>query len=62
MGSMNEIDMTFETFRETVLSQTSYAFEDEQLQEFYDDGYTTFDTLDWAEWRLECSEYEELGF
>ena len=62
MHSMNDLDITFDTFRSEVLNSTDYPFEEEQLQEFYDDGYTTFDTLEWAEWRLECSEYKEMGF
>jgi hypothetical protein len=62
MHSMNELDITYDTFRSEVLNSTDYPFEEEQLQEFYADGYTTFDTLDWAEWRLECAEYKEMGF
>ena len=62
MGDMNELDITYDTFRSEVLNSTDYPFEEEQLQEFYADGYTTFDTLDWAEWRLECAEYKEMGF
>ena len=62
MSSMNDLDITFDTFRSEVLDNTDYPFEDEQLQEFYQDGYTTQDTLDWGEWRLECSEYKEMGF
>ena len=50
---MNEIDMTFETFSAEVLNSTSYGFTDEELREFYDDGYTTFDTIEWAEWKLD---------
>jgi len=53
MHSMNEIDMTFETFASEVLNSTSYGFTDAELREFYDDGYTTFDTIEWAEWKLD---------
>jgi len=50
---MNEIDMTFETFASEVLNSTSYGFTDAELREFYDDGYSTFDTIEWAEWKLD---------
>jgi len=62
MDTMNDLDITLDTFRSEVLGCTSYAFTDEQLEEFYEDGYTVQDTLDWAEWRLARSAYEELGF
>ena len=34
---------------------------EEQLQEFYDDGYTVHDTLDWAEWKLDEEMFPEFS-
>ena len=53
---MNELDITFDTFRSEVLNSTSYPFEDAQLQEFYDDGYTVDDAVEFGEWKLECDD------
>jgi hypothetical protein len=50
---MNDLDMTFETFAAEVLHSTSYGFTDAELREFYEDGYTTFDTIEWAEDKLD---------
>ena len=50
---MNKNDMTFETFSDEVLTSTSYAFTQEELREFYDDGYDVDDTVEWAEWKLD---------
>ena len=50
---MNDLDMTFDTFRSEVLSLTSYGFDKETLREFYDDGYNVDDTVEWAEWKLD---------
>tara|TARA_S200002703_G_scaffold83577_1_gene71994 strand:- start:285 stop:488 length:204 start_codon:yes stop_codon:yes gene_type:complete len=61
MGHMNDLDITFDTFRSEVLNATSYAFEDAQLQEFYDDGYTVHDTIDWAEWKLDEEMFPEFS-
>jgi hypothetical protein len=62
MDTMKDIDITFEQFAQEVTEGTPYPFDSTSLSEFYEDGYTVQDTLDWAEWRLECSEFEELGF
>ena len=60
MDTMNDLDITLDTFRSEVLGCTSYAFTDEQLEEFYEDGYTVQDTLDWAEWKLDEEMFPEF--
>ena len=62
MDTMKDLDITFDQFAQEVTAGTPYPFDSTSLSEFYEDGYTVQDTLDWAEWRLECSEFEELGF
>ena len=62
MDIMKDLDITFDQFAQEVTAGTPYPFDQASLSEFYEDGYTVQDTLDWAEWRLECSEFEELGF
>lgn len=60
MDTMNDLDITLDTFRSEVLGCTSYDFTDEQLAEFYEDGYTVQDTLDWAEWKLDEEMFPEF--
>lgn len=60
MDTMNDLDITLDTFRSEVLGCTSYDFTDEQLEEFYEDGYTVQDTLDWAEWKLDEEMFPEF--
>ena len=61
MGSMNDLDMTFDTFRSEVLSLTSYGFDEETLREFYDDGYNVDDTVEYAEWKLDEGMFAEFA-
>ena len=51
--------MTFEQFALEVTSATPYEFYDALLSEFYEDGYTVQDTLDWAEWKLDEAFFSE---
>lgn len=60
MDTMNDLDITLDTFRSEVLGCTSYDFTDEELAEFYEDGYTVQDTLDWAEWKLDAEMFPEF--
>ena len=50
---MNDKDMDFEQFAQEVTSQTPFEFTDSLLYELFEDGYTVFDAVDWAEWKLD---------
>ena len=59
MHTMKDLDITFEQFALEVTSATPYEFSDALLSEFYEDGYTVMDTLDWAEWKLDEAFFSE---
>jgi hypothetical protein len=50
---MKNEDMTLATFRSEVLSRTSYAITDELIEEFWEEGDSVEDTLEWCEWKLD---------
>ena len=50
---MNNKDMTLEEFRSEILSQTSYNITDAELEDFYEEGETVFDVLDWCEFMFD---------
>ena len=56
---MNDKDMTLDTFRSLVLEGTSYAITEEEIVEFFEDGYDVDDTLEWCEWKLDSELFSE---
>ena len=59
MDTMKDLDMPFEIFALEVVAATPYEFTPELLREFYDDGFTVQDTIDWAEWKLDEAFFSE---
>ncbi len=57
---MEHLDMTFDTFTDEVTTCTCYAFNEGELRELYDDGYTVDDAVEWAEWKLDSELFDHL--
>ena len=58
---MNHLNMTFETFCDEVLTSTPYNFSDDELREFYDDGHSVDDTVEYGEWKLDSELFPEYA-
>ena len=57
---MDHLNMTYETFCEEVLTLTPYNFSEDELREFYQDGHSVDDTVEYGEWKLDSELFGEF--
>ena len=51
---MNDKDMTLDTFRSLIFEGTSYTITDEEIEEFWEEGYSIEEAIEYTNWKMEC--------